>query len=96
MLRTIPGTTDRRIDALLALLLLVGGVVGAQLGTRFGARLRGEQLRALLAIMVLVEINAVTGTPGKGAAKPLATVKGTLWFGFLLTLVYYVWFMIMQ
>ncbi len=35
-----------------------------------------------LAIMVLVEINALVGTPGKGAAKPLATVKGTLWFGF--------------
>ena len=36
------------------------------------------------------------GTPGKGAAKPLATMKGTLWFGFILTLVYYIWFMIMQ
>jgi uncharacterized protein len=41
------------VDALLALLLLVGGVIGAQLGSRFGSRLRGEQLRALLAIMVL-------------------------------------------
>jgi uncharacterized membrane protein len=49
-----------------------------------------------LAIMILVEINGLMGTPGKGAAKPLATVKGTLWFGFILTLVYYVWFMIMQ
>jgi uncharacterized membrane protein len=49
-----------------------------------------------LAIMVLVEINGLAGTPGKGAAKPLATVKGTLWSGFLLTLVYYVWFWIMQ
>jgi hypothetical protein len=49
-----------------------------------------------LAIMILVEINALVGTPGKGAAKPLATVKGTLWFGFVLTLVYYIWFMIMQ
>jgi uncharacterized membrane protein YfcA len=42
------------VDALLAVLLLVGGVVGAQLGSRFGSRLRGEQLRALLALMVLV------------------------------------------
>ena len=33
--------------------LLVGGVVGAQIGTRFGTRLRGEQLRFLLALMVL-------------------------------------------
>jgi hypothetical protein len=37
----------------LALLLLTGGVIGAQLGTRFGARLRGEQLRGLLALIVL-------------------------------------------
>jgi uncharacterized membrane protein len=49
-----------------------------------------------LAIMVLVEINALVGTPGKGAAKPLATVKGTLWFGVILTLVYYLWFEIMK
>lgn len=41
------------VDAVLALILLVGGVIGAQLGTRFGARLRGEQLRALLALLVL-------------------------------------------
>jgi len=32
---------------------LVGGVIGAQLGTRLGARLRTEQLRILLALMVL-------------------------------------------
>jgi len=49
-----------------------------------------------IVVMGLVEINALKGTPGKGAAKPLATVKGTLWFGFVLTLVYYIWFMIMQ
>lgn len=41
------------VDAVLALVLLVGGVIGAQLGTRFGTQLRGEQLRALLAILVL-------------------------------------------
>jgi uncharacterized membrane protein YfcA len=41
------------VDAVLALLLLVGGVIGAQLGTRLGARLRGEQIRIILAIMVL-------------------------------------------
>jgi len=49
-----------------------------------------------LAIMVLVEVNALVGTPGKGAATPLATVKGTLWAGFILTLVYYLWFVVMQ
>jgi uncharacterized membrane protein YfcA len=45
--------TNQTVDVMLALLLIVGGVVGAQLGTRFGARLRGEQLRILLALVVL-------------------------------------------
>jgi len=37
----------------LALMLLVGGVIGAQLGSRAGTRLRGEQLRGMLALLVL-------------------------------------------
>ncbi len=41
------------VDFLLAGLLLLGAVVGAQFGTRVGALLRGEQLRGLLALMVL-------------------------------------------
>jgi len=45
--------TNRTVDAVLTLLLLVGGVIGAQIGTRFGTRLRGEQLRLLLALLVL-------------------------------------------
>ncbi len=49
----------------------------------------------VILIMVLVEINALKGTPGKGAAKPLATVSGTLWAGFVLAVVYYAWFEIM-
>jgi uncharacterized membrane protein YfcA len=45
--------TNRTVDAVLTLLLLIGGVIGAQIGTRFGTRLRGEQLRFLLALLVL-------------------------------------------
>jgi uncharacterized membrane protein YfcA len=45
--------TNQTVDAVLALVLLVGGVVGARVGSRFGTRLRGEQLRLLLALMVL-------------------------------------------
>ena len=41
------------VDAVLAVLLLVGGVIGAQFGARVGAQLRGEQLRGLLALIVL-------------------------------------------
>ena len=49
----LQSVTNQTVDVMLALLLIVGGVIGAQLGTRFGARLRGEQLRILLALLVL-------------------------------------------
>jgi uncharacterized membrane protein len=49
-----------------------------------------------LVIMGLIEVNALVGAPGKGAAKPLATVKGTLWAGFILTAVFYCWFVVMR
>ena len=42
------------VDFVLAGLLLVGAVIGAQFGARVGALLRGEQLRGLLALIVLV------------------------------------------
>lgn len=45
--------SNHTVDAVLALLLLIGGVVGAQIGARFGTRLRGEQLRFLLALLLL-------------------------------------------
>ena len=38
---------------LLALILLVGGVIGAQVGVGLAARLRAEQLRILLALLVI-------------------------------------------
>lgn len=41
------------VDFVLAGLLLFGAVIGAQFGTRAGAKLRGEQLRGLLALMVI-------------------------------------------
>jgi uncharacterized membrane protein YfcA len=46
-------TTNYTVDMLLAVLLLIGGVIGAQVGARIGTRLKAEQLRILLAIMVL-------------------------------------------
>ncbi|HCW84401.1 MAG: sulfite exporter TauE/SafE family protein [Rhodobacteraceae bacterium] len=46
-------TTNFTVDMVLAVLLLVGGVFGAQIGTRIGTKLKAEQLRILLAIMVL-------------------------------------------
>ncbi|MEM9395084.1 MAG: sulfite exporter TauE/SafE family protein [Pseudomonadota bacterium] len=46
-------TTNFTVDMVLAVLLLIGGVIGAQIGTVIGTRLKAEQLRILLAIMVL-------------------------------------------
>ncbi len=46
-------TTNYTVDMILAVLLLLGGVIGAQVGTQLGARLRAEELRVLLAIIVL-------------------------------------------
>ena len=46
-------TTNYTVDMVLAVLLLVGGVFGAQVGTRIGTKLKAEQLRILLAMMVL-------------------------------------------
>jgi uncharacterized membrane protein YfcA len=45
--------SNKSVDVFLALILLVGGVIGAQLGVRFAAKLRAEQLRVLLALLVL-------------------------------------------
>ena len=45
--------SSNTVDIMLAVLLIVGGVVGAQIDTHWGARLRAEQLRVLLALLVL-------------------------------------------
>jgi hypothetical protein len=41
------------VDVILMLTLLIGGVIGAQLGARFASRLKAEQVRILLALLVL-------------------------------------------
>ncbi|WP_238371013.1 sulfite exporter TauE/SafE family protein [Heliomarina baculiformis] len=47
-------TTNYTVDVVLALLLLIGGVIGAQFGTQIGLRMKAEQLRVLLALLVLL------------------------------------------
>ncbi|WP_164115259.1 sulfite exporter TauE/SafE family protein [Sphingorhabdus sp. Alg239-R122] len=46
--------TTKAVDIVLAVLLLLGSVVGAQLGARFAQRLKPEYLRLLLAALVLI------------------------------------------
>jgi hypothetical protein len=45
--------TNHLVDALLALILMVGGVIGAQFGARAGQKMSGERLRLLLGILVM-------------------------------------------
>ena len=45
--------TNHLVDAVLALILMIGGVAGAQFGARAGQRIRGEHLRLLLGLLVL-------------------------------------------
>ena len=49
----IQSTTNQTVDVVLALILMVGGVIGAQFGAAAGYKLKGEQLRALLGLLVL-------------------------------------------
>jgi uncharacterized protein len=46
--------TNHLVDVVLALILMVGGVIGAQFGARAGQKIRGEQLRLLLGILLLL------------------------------------------
>ena len=59
--------TNHNVDFLLAVLLLFGSTIGAQVGTVFGRKLKGEQLKVLLAgIVLLVTVKIVfdlTTTP---------------------------------
>ncbi|MBL8668850.1 MAG: sulfite exporter TauE/SafE family protein [Rhodospirillales bacterium] len=50
----LQAATTQTVDVVLSLLLVAGGVIGAQFGLRAGARLRGDQLRVLLALLVLL------------------------------------------
>jgi uncharacterized membrane protein YfcA len=45
--------TNHQVDAVLSLILMIGGVIGATFGARTGQRMRGERLRMLLGLLVL-------------------------------------------
>ncbi|PZU21922.1 MAG: permease [Shinella sp.] len=49
----VQAATNYSVDVVLAFILMIAGVIGAQYGLRVGQKLRGEQLRALLALLVL-------------------------------------------
>jgi uncharacterized protein len=50
----LQAAVNHTVDFVLALILLIGSVVGAQLGAKVSKRLKGDQLKILMAIIVLV------------------------------------------
>ena len=60
-------TLSQAVDMLLALVLVVGGVIGAQFGVRTGQSLKGEQFRLLLAMLILAVglrfVSEIVGEP---------------------------------
>lgn len=49
----LQATYNQSVDILLAIYLLIGGVIGAQIGSKYSSKLKGEHLRILLAVAVL-------------------------------------------
>ena len=71
--------TNFSVDIVLAIILMVGGVIGAQFGARVGQNIRGDHLRAMLGLLVLaVAVRFLFGlvTP---PAEPfsLTTISGS-------------------
>jgi uncharacterized membrane protein YfcA len=71
-------TTNHQVDAVLAMILIVGGVLGAQFGARTGQRTRGEHLRLLLGLMVVAvglrfALNLFVEPEDLYAVRPLET-----------------------
>lgn len=50
----LQATYNQSVDIILAIFLLLGGVIGAQIGSKYAVKLKGEQLRILLAFIVLL------------------------------------------
>jgi uncharacterized membrane protein YfcA len=49
----IQAATNQTVDIVLGLLLMIGGVIGAQYGVRAGQKLQGDQLRLMLSLLIL-------------------------------------------
>jgi len=53
MATVLHSSIDHTVDIVLAIILVIGGVVGAQFGIRAGSRLRAEELRTALALLII-------------------------------------------
>jgi len=50
----LQSAATRTVDLVLAALLMLGGVIGAQFGARIGAGLKNEQIRGLLGLLLII------------------------------------------
>jgi uncharacterized membrane protein YfcA len=69
--------TNGTVDVVLTLLLVAGGVAGAQFGSALGTRLRGEETRALLGAMVLAVAGALLWDLVRVPDNPFAIGRAT-------------------
>ena len=60
LVTVLQATENHTVDFVLALLLATGSTAGAVFGTRWGRRLRADQLKILLALIVLAVATKVT------------------------------------
>jgi uncharacterized protein len=70
---------NRSVDIVLALVLMVGGVLGAQFGVRAGQAIRAEQLRLLLGLMVIAVGLRIAGGLINRPAELFSVVPLDVW-----------------
>ena len=51
---------NQTVDIVLAALMIIGGVIGAQIGAKLATNLKGEYLRGVLALIVLAVCVKIT------------------------------------
>ena len=50
----LQASQNQTVDIILALILLIGSVIGVQIGSRFSNLMKGEHLRLLLSLIILI------------------------------------------
>ena len=76
LVTVLQATQNHAVDFVLALLLAIGSTAGAVVGTRWGRRLRADQLKILLALIVLAVAAKVTVDLARTPSVPLSHVAG--------------------
>jgi uncharacterized membrane protein YfcA len=67
-------TTNASVDVVLAMILMLGGAIGAQFGVRVGQTMKGEQLRLLLALLLLAVAGRFLADLTLTPAEPFSVV----------------------